>query len=127
NCCAVGCGGGGCGACGGTGCASCGTPAHGADVYYDGMPLPGGRTAPAQQGPPSAQSHDTGNILDENWEIPRTKPVPGKPIHNAQQPPRTQTTRRAPPQMSQPVSRQQQMQRYQQPIGTGMRQANYEQ
>lgn len=82
-CCDEGCGGlcgrrGGmvCGACGGAGCDTCGAEhiTHGAvhqtapgEVYYE--PGPGG------------------SIMNENWDRPAgPKPVPGKPIHKAQQP-----------------------------------------
>jgi len=48
------------------------------------------------------------SIMEENWNIPKTQPVPGKPIHKAQQPPRAQMSYRAPA------------------VGTGVRQANYQ-
>jgi hypothetical protein len=41
-------------------------------VYYEG-PIP------TKGGP-------HGGILQENWDIPKPQPEPGKPIHNARQP-----------------------------------------
>jgi len=127
--CGPACGGfcnrGGCGSvcgCGGAGCASCGGGPHGAMLsgtpygmnYSEEvlpppanarpMPMPA-RTAPVRTAPVHAEpSH---SILEENWDLPKTQPVPGKPIHKAQQPRRAQMSYRVAP------------------VGTGVRQANY--
>jgi len=126
---------GGCGStCGGGGCASCGGDPHGAVLGggpYSGGPYGGGYSedvlpppnvnlAPGQRMPVrsaprgvapmrSAPVHvePEHSILDENWNIPKSQPVPGKPIHKAQQPPRAQMTQRSPA------------------VGSGVRQANY--
>jgi hypothetical protein len=104
--------------CGGVGCASCGGgPVHGADIYYQGPVGPMG--APARRGIPTPPA-DTTNILDENWDVPRARPEPGRPIHNAQQPQRGQMGRRPSPAKSRPVSQSGTV------IGSGVRQANYE-
>jgi len=70
--------------------------AHGGDIYYDGAPPlpPGGAPGaggpgagvprPAQPGQ-NVQPEST-SILNENWDAPRPKPEPGRPIHNARQP-----------------------------------------
>jgi hypothetical protein len=79
---------------------------HGADIYYEG-PMP-------------APHIEQRNILEENWNIPRTRPVPGQPIHKAQQPPRAQTTQHP------PSAPQSQTRHASQPIGTGVRQARYQ-
>lgn len=69
---------GGCG-CGGTGCSSCGCgAAHGADIYYQGT-VEGTKVAPMQK-------VEGTSILQENWDVPKATPEPGKPIHNARQP-----------------------------------------
>jgi hypothetical protein len=61
--------------CGDVGCTGCGGGApHGADVYYNG-PI-GTKAVP----------HEGGHILQENWDIPKPAPQPGKPLHNARQP-----------------------------------------
>lgn len=82
---------------------------HGADIYYQGPPegaLPhDGSPTPAF---PGAESHEEllpggTSILDENWEIPRAKPQPGQPIHEARPPLRPPLGRQAPAQMSQVV------------------------
>lgn len=106
-------GGGGCG-CGGAGCSSCGGGAHGADIYYGGpAPMHGEVITEGE------------SILNENWNQPRAKPVPGKPIHNAQQPTPSQIGQRpmsrqsAPGQLvSRPVSGRL-------PVGNGVRPASY--
>jgi hypothetical protein len=67
---------------------------------------------------------DTTSIMEENWDAPQVKPVPGKPIHNAQQPSRGQLGRRPSPQKS-PAARQ--ASQYGNVVGTGVRRANYEQ
>jgi hypothetical protein len=74
----------GCGHCGGGGCATCGGGAHGASINYHGPVMYDGDM------PHPANPH---GILDENWDPPKATPEPGKPIHKAQQPLRTQTTR----------------------------------
>ena len=71
------------------------------------------------------------SILEENWDVPKATPVPGKPIHKAEQPTRPQMTRQAPqmlqpPQMSQSMTRQQATATNGRPIGSGVRQANYQ-
>jgi hypothetical protein len=88
---------------------------HGADIYYEGPVTKGGQPIP---------HFDGKSILDENWDAPKTRPEPGKPIHKAEQPSRPQMTRAA-PQMSQPMPRTQQASN-RQPVGTGVRRANYE-
>lgn len=89
---------------------------HGADIYYHG---------PA--GGPQVPHIEPKSILEENWDIPRTPPVPGRPIHKAQQPPRAQTTHRAPPSAAplQPAAAP--PRHASQPIGTGVRPAVYQQ
>jgi hypothetical protein len=72
-------------------------PANARPLPPQAAPL---RTAPIQTEP----SH---SILEENWNIPKSRPVPGRPIHKAQQPPRAQMSQRSPA------------------IGSGVRQANY--
>jgi len=115
---------GGCG--GGPGCATCGggVPAHGADVYYQGpISTKGAVVQPGISMPqavpmPVPQGESTG-ILDENWDATKSKPIPGKPIHSAQQP-RGKMTQRPPQRPVQPSS----------PYSTfagGTRRANYDQ
>jgi hypothetical protein len=65
------------------------------------------------------------NIMHENWNIPRTTPIPGKPIHKAQQPVPGQMTRSARPPGVRPASHQT-SRPAQQPIGSGVRSANYQ-
>ena len=134
---------GGCGGCGETGCTSCGhggfEGAHGADVYYDG-PM-------ESHGHPHQGGHGQ-SIMEENWDIPKTRPIPGKPIHKAQQP-RGQYTQRGPApntrpanqraaasrpatrpatqsSMTQPAANPRHVGRTTQPIGTGVRTAGYQ-
>jgi hypothetical protein len=63
------------------------------------------------------------SILHENWDTPKTQPTPGKPVHNAQQPPRGQMTRNTrPPQpqmLRQQVVSPAQPMRYTQPQAWG--------
>ena len=107
----------------GCGCGAEMSP-HGADVYYEGPAVNGSQVIPHIDGK---------SILDENWDAPKATPEPGKPIHKAEQPTRPQMTRQA-PQMSQPMSQRppQAMTRQQasttngRPIGSGVRQANYQ-
>jgi hypothetical protein len=141
------CGGGGCSSCGGGGCSSCGGgPAHGADIYYEGempvqgmpvqrtptqaMPSQGTQRMPSNRMPqaaPMPQGEST-SILEENWDMPKAKPVPGKPIHSAQQPPRGQMGYRAPRQMTQAqMAAAKAAQQKRAAIGNGVRGANYEQ
>lgn len=134
-CCGPVCGGlcnrGGCGpvcGCGGVGCDSCGGGApHGAvlsggpsfDAGYQEGVLP----PPAQMrmSPTPAHTHGpTHSILEENWNIPKSQPVPGRPIHKAQQPQSPMGGQRA--QMSRPVPR---TAANRQAVGTGVQQANY--
>jgi len=105
----------GCGACGG-GCDSCTAPVHGADIYYSGSSAPPGLAAP--KGVP-APPPETTNILEENWDQPKVKAEPGKPIHNAQQPQPGKMGRRmqAPSRSSSPYSTV---------VGPGTRQASYQ-
>lgn len=92
---------------------------HGADIYYEGPKPRSGEPIPHIEGQ---------SILEENWDMPRARPEPGKPIHKAEQPSsRPQMTRRAPPQMSQPMGPRPQQATYRQPVGTGVRQANFDQ
>jgi hypothetical protein len=87
-----------CGGCGDAGCTSCGHSPHGADVYYDGPVESHGNIHG-----PSQHMHGHGeSIMNENWDQPKTKPIPGKPIHKAQQP-RGQYTQRG----AMPTGRQQ--------------------
>ena len=65
------------------------------------------------------------NIMHENWNIPRTRPIPGKPIHKAQQPLRGHLTGTSPPQAKAPVVAQR-SNRQAQPIGSGVRMATYQ-
>src|SRR5262245_51961750 len=67
------------------------------------------------------ESHHS--IMDENWNVPRTTPVPGKPIHKAQQQPRMQMGGGRQPQMSYVMPRV--ASQNQRPIGSGVQQANY--
>ncbi|MEX2174656.1 MAG: hypothetical protein WD872_09865 [Pirellulaceae bacterium] len=66
-------------ACGDVGCSTCGGGEHVAghmpgEVYYEGA------------APGHGHSHGQ-SILNENWDRPAgPKPIPGKPIHKAQQP-----------------------------------------
>jgi hypothetical protein len=112
-CCGPACGGfcnrGGCEpvcGCGDAGCASCGGGAHGVVLSGGASPLVPGHAVEVL--PTPADPHHS--ILDENWNIPKARPVPGKPIHKAQQPPRVQLSGRQRPQA----------------IGAGVRQANYQ-
>jgi hypothetical protein len=128
---ARGCGHGGCGGCGV--CGMDGMPAHGADIYYDGamqgampqgaMPQSGApRSAAPQEVTPRSTSQpatEGTSILDENWDVPKTRPEPGKPIHNAKQPPRSQTSGRYRPPGQQVAGRPQS-------VGTGVRRTNYQ-
>jgi hypothetical protein len=104
--------------CGGAGCASCGAEmAHGADIYYHGPASP--------KGVPTPQAEPT-TILEENWDAPRVKPVPGKPIHNARQPSRGQMGQRPANRATgqgQVVARPTTQNR---PVGSGVRKANYQ-
>jgi hypothetical protein len=106
--------------CGDAGCSSCGG-AHGAHVYYDGPTAP--HETPTTKG---ETIHTEGtSILNENWNQPRVKPEPGKPIHNAQQPSGNQVGRRMSGRTSPPgqvVSRPTQTRT---PVGNGVRQASY--
>ena len=97
----------GCGCEGGAHGVMLGGMAHGAEFSEDVLPPP----TPMKLTPTHAEPH---SILEENWNIPRSKPVPGKPIHKAQQPPRNQMSGVRRPQMSYSG------------VGTGVRQANYE-
>jgi hypothetical protein len=118
-CCGPACGGlcnrGSCGpvcGCGGAGCAGCDGGPHGA-VLSEGVsygPAHTIETLPPPAGVKLAPTHaePQHSILEENWNIPRSRPVPGKPIHKAQQPTRAQTTGHRPA-----------------AIGAGVRQANY--
>jgi hypothetical protein len=103
------------------GCATCGGGhPHGADVYYDGPHHP-------HPHHPQGGVHEHGapdpHILHENWNVPRTRPVPGKPIQKAQQLPQGQMTgpvkRIARPGILKTA-------RTSQPIGSGVRTANYQ-
>jgi hypothetical protein len=107
--------------CGNAGCASCGGEmAHGADIYYEGSGNPSPKLAPAPPAPKGAPS-----VMDENWDTPRARPEPGRPMHNAQQPPRNQMGRKPSPQATQVSGRQAAPNRA--TAGTGVRQANYDQ
>jgi hypothetical protein len=72
-----------CSSCGGGGCSTCGggqvTHMHGGTVVPQGEVY--------YEGPVTSGSHNHGqSILNENWDRQPAKPVPGKPIHKAQQP-----------------------------------------
>lgn len=116
-------------ACGGAGCATCGGHAHGADIHYTGSPHPHLHGHPhhvrSHHGHPHPQVHDPSDphILHENWDIPRPQPIPGKPIHKAQQPAHAQLSKAQPRPAAAQVAR-----RAAQPqaIGSGVRQANYQ-
>lgn len=87
----------GCSHCGGVGCSSCGAGPHGANVYYGGPEaLPDGTATPDLA---------PGNILDEDWNFPKSKPEPGRPMQKAQQPTRTQMSRMLPPRPATPTNR----------------------
>jgi len=117
------CGGGACGGCGDANCASCGGgAAHGADIYYDGAAPAKTTTTPKGEVIPPAEST---SILDENWDMPKAKPVPGKPIHNAQQPPRNQVGHRPMPPAPNTYRTVPVYNRT--TVGAGVRQANYDQ
>jgi hypothetical protein len=110
--------------CGGVGCATCGGGAHGAvlgDVQYGGMVTQDVLPAPAATKLAPTPADPQHSILDENWNIPRAKPVPGKPIHKAQQP-HGQMGRAQPRQASQNGPRVAAQSRA---VGTGVRQASY--
>lgn len=93
-----------CDACGGAGCATCGgglwadASPHGADIYYQGPAAP--HPAPLGTDEEQLDAPSGTSILDENWEIPRSRPEPGKPIHEARPPARPSLGGRAPAQMS---------------------------
>jgi hypothetical protein len=141
-CCGEVCGGfchkgacGGCGGCGEVGCTSCGHGPHGADIYYEGPVESHGHI---HHGHPQHLEGHGESIMNENWDQPRTKPVPGKPIHKAQQPRGQYTQHRAAPTgrtmslrpgMTRPASHPsaaRQLSRTSEPIGTGVRTAGYQ-
>jgi hypothetical protein len=97
------------------GCATCGGgshfPPHGATLHY--------------QGPLDPHEAVDPHIMHENWNIPRTRPVPGKPIQKAQQPTYGQMTNAKKPAPTRPASYQP-AGRDAQPIGSGLRTTNYE-
>jgi hypothetical protein len=62
--------------------------------------------------------------MEENWDAPKAKPEPGKPIHNAQQPPRGQMSGR--PVAPKPQNTSRPTTKYSNVVGSGVRQANYE-
>jgi hypothetical protein len=101
---------------GDSGCATCGGHghghghAHGANLFYKGPLDPHEAVDP--------------HIMHENWNIPRTTPVPGKPIHKAQQPGQGQMTRAKGAPTARPASYQ--LGRTSPPIGSGVRTANYQ-
>lgn len=80
-----------CGSCGGAGCATCGgghvqhSPMQGEVIYEGAQPMPG-------------QS-----IMSENWERQPAKPIPGKPIHKAEQPGQFKVGQVQPAQPAQPT------------------------
>src|SRR5262245_61479315 len=79
----------GCGGCGDIGCSTCaGGATPGGEVYYEGATGPAApRPTPSTKAPsPAPMQGEPTSILEENWDAPRVKPQPGKPIHNAQQP-----------------------------------------
>lgn len=113
NCCPTACGpacGPGCGCGGHAGeMAYGGEMAHGADVYYEGPPVGHPSATHVQPQPhaepaPAAQPEST-SILDENWDAPRVRPEPGRPMHNARQPMPGKMSYRA-PQRSAPAARE---------------------
>jgi hypothetical protein len=68
--------------------------------------------------------------MEENWEAPPPRVTPGRPMQNAQQPPRNQMGSKkmggkAPPPAT-PVSGRKPVQ-YSAALGSGVRQANYDQ
>ena len=108
---------------GDVGCATCGgginhlpPHAHSAPIHYKGPLDPHHALDPQGAVDP--------HIMHENWNIQRTRPVPGKPVHKAQQPvfgQMTSAARRPPvrPAAHQAAPRQQ-------PIGSGVQAANYQ-
>jgi hypothetical protein len=65
------------------------------------------------------------SVMEENWEALPPRATPGRPMQNAQQPPRNQMGRKAPPTAT-PVSGRKPVP-YSAALGTGVRQANYDQ
>jgi hypothetical protein len=105
------------------GCATCGggithlpPHAHGAPIHYQGPLDPHHAIDP--------QGATDPYIMHENWNIPRAKPVPGKPVHKAQQPVFGQMTSAARRPAIQPAAHQ--AAHRQQPIGSGVQAANYQ-
>jgi hypothetical protein len=112
---------------------------HGGDIYYDGAPMgppaggPGaGMPQPAQ--PSQSVQPESTSILNENWDAPRPKPEPGRPIHNARQPAPRQMSYRLQPRPRTGERRQgsaaqasaQMPAGYRQPVGAGVRQTEYQ-
>ncbi len=88
--------------CGDVGCSTCGGGGapHGGEVYYDNqpgqaVPRPAPTTMRSQGNVPTPTATEETSILEENWEAPRGRAEPGKPIHSAQQP-RNQVSGRYP-------------------------------
>jgi hypothetical protein len=111
--------------CGDIGCSTCAGGAYsGGGVYDDGQPsqvVP--RPTPINRTPqavPAGPGEPT-SILNENWDAPRVKPEPGKPIHNAQQPRGQISGRYSPQQLKEKQLAQQQAQR--QPAQIAQRQS----
>lgn len=121
---------GSCSTCGGSGCATCGVA--GGDVLIEAdsaWVLP--ESVPTHSSGVPAMVPGTHSILDENWDLPKSKPVPGKPIHKAQQPPRGQMGRQsvpAAPRTAAPrtVAARPATSPRNRPVGNGVRPANYE-
>jgi hypothetical protein len=95
----------GCDHCGGAGCASCGGTQHDAFFSEDSSQVVPHGTHLTPHAAGHAPSHQP-SILHENWDTPKTQPVPGKPIHKAQQLPRGQMTRSHQPQPPQLLTQQ---------------------
>jgi hypothetical protein len=93
-----------CGNCGKAGCAACGfglpgdAVLHGGEIDEEGLAAPS--SAPFDAGEAETLPPGGTSILDENWDIPRARPEPGKPVHEARPPARPSLGGRGPAQMS---------------------------
>jgi hypothetical protein len=112
------------GACGDPACGCGGASPHGADVYYDGPIETSGPSVPSAKGAPVPMPEET-SILDENWEIPKSAPQPGKPMHNARQPQGAQMGRAMPRQQAPPRVVSRNTAPSNTPVGMGIRRASY--
>lgn len=76
--------------CGGEmGCSTCaGGAPQGGEIYYDeqpgqAVPRPTPSTTRSMQSPPKPTATEETSVLEENWNAPRAKPQPGRPVHTA--------------------------------------------